>query len=290
MPQNEVISYEMYGDDVKRYRADFEQTIEELYQIISPHVNVKSMDARIKSYESFVHNLYYEVHEGKKKKKGKNLDDCFGIKIMLDDDKAIKKVLSLLKDSGFVLRSIKDHKNNPDTNYNAVHVVAELKPHIIPFEIQLRTEERSKGRLPHDIYKKFGAIKKYSDVERRIILEEFAQLARLRLNGNYHEVVKKLPICYKIRKNDEAGEKSELVKLPYREVVQNLYPTVEEILGEELFSNVLARLFPGGIQERKDIFSAEEKKMLETFLDYLLKSTVIKHYNPGEHIATDIEQ
>ena len=289
MPQNEIISYEMYSEDIGRYRTNFEQTILEIYQIISPHVNVKKMDARIKSYESFVHNLYCNECDGKKKKKEKNLNDCFGIKIMLDDDKSIKRVLSLLKESGFVVRGIKDHKNNPDTNYNAVHVVAELKNQGIPFEIQLRTEERAKGRLPHDIYKRFGAKKNYTDTERRVILKEFIELARLKINGDYGVFSTKLPLCYRIKKGQNQCEKPELVKLTNSEIVQNLYPTVEDILGEQLFSNILKKLFPKGIQERRNLYSDEDKKILEIFFDYILESTVTRHDFSSGPIPTDIE-
>lgn len=227
------ISYKDYLEDINRYRPEFEDTVQEVYNIITEkNVEIKQLEARIKSYKSFTNNLYESDNE----LKPKNLDDCFGIKIMLNDDEEIKKVLEKLKESGYKIRNMKDHKKKVNTNYNAIHAIFEFKGSTIPFEIQLRTPQRAEGRLPHDLYKVTGHKRTVTDSDRLKVLEQFINLAKRKMNGEYSSVMSEIPIGYKI-------EDGKLVQINSKEIVRNLFPTVEKMLGEELFSNILDKIF-----------------------------------------------
>lgn len=226
------ISYKEYLEDINRYRTEFEYTIQDVYNIINDNTNIKQLEARIKSYKSFTNNLY----ESENELKPKNLDDCFGIKIMLPDDDAIATVIDKLKESGYTIRQMKDHKKKVNTNYNAIHAVLEFKESNIPFEIQLRTPQRAEGRLPHDLYKVKGHRRNVTDADKLKVLEQFIELARMKMSGNYSGVMAEIPIGYKI-------ENEKLTQISSKEVVRNLFPTVEKIMGKELFLNILDKLF-----------------------------------------------
>lgn len=295
MTKMKGLSFEFYREDINRYRAEFEKTIKEIYQLISLDIDIQKIEARIKSYQSFRNNLYID-HDNidnkkhRKKTKFKNLNDCFGIKIMLQDDNAILRVIEKLTASGYVIRSVKDHKEIPNTNYNAVHVVAEFKGTTIPFELQLRTEERAKGRLPHDLYKMFGAKKDITYNDRIQVIGEFIKLARLKMDGQYRALIEKLPICYKIEdvKDGEIRD-IRLINLSPKEVLRNLYPTVEKMLGEKVFLNILDKIFPKGIQERRDSIPENDKKMLNILFDFILEKTTRRINQNDIDLATYFE-
>lgn len=260
MQPNDEIDYKYYLDDIKIYKQEFESAIQEIYNLINEDVTIQQIEARIKSYKSFSKNLYSSTE------KLKNLDDCFGIKMMLPDDDGIKKVIDKLKNAGYSIRQIKDHKKKANTNYNAVHAILELKDSQIPFEIQLRTPERAEGRLPHDLYKLYGAKNNITHTDKIRVAEEFVRLAKMKMNGQYNLLIQEIPICYRI-------EDGKLVRLNTKEIIRNLFPTAEEVFGKKLFGNILDKLFIEGIQERKDTMSEENKKMLNILFDCMLEKT-----------------
>ena len=266
-------SYEYYKKDISRYKEQFEGTLSAIYSIVSDETDIQSIEARIKSYKSFLKNfLNPEINS---KGKVKNVNDCFGIKVMLNDEMALENVINRLIEEGYKIISIKDHLFIPNTNYNAKHITIEMKGLTIPFELQLRTPERSKERLPHDIYKIFGAKGPSTSAEKVKVLEEFFSLVRLQLKGNNEELSKELPICYQLVKNEE-GDKESFEIVSQREVITKLYPTAKEILGDKVFNRILNKLFPPGVPQNRCTISEEDKRMLE-----LLFETAIQKYQLG---------
>lgn len=257
-----ILSYEYYKRDINRYRNKFEATIQKVCQIILEETDIQKAEARIKSYKSFMTNLY--------KEKGgiKNVNDCFGIKVMILDESAIERIIKRLEGEGHLVRSIKDHKNNANTNYNGIHVVLEFENSTIPFEIQFRTPERSKGKLPHDIYKTFGTHKKDINEQKKIILNDFIRLVRLKINGDYGKFIQELPISYAI---DINNNKIKIKRQSEKEILRNLYPTVEEVLGKEVFNRLLNKLFPRAVRKNNNGTSEYDRKILNMFLDFTVE-------------------
>ena len=283
MKGKEQLSYAYYQADTKRYQSEFESTLENIYYIIEEETQVYQIEARIKSYRSFCNNLYEHI-DNAHKKTFKNVNDCFGIKVMIEDDLAIENVINRLIEEGYHIKSIKDHLLIPNTNYNAVHVIIELKDSHIPFELQLRTPERSKDRLPHDIYKMFGANNHITYKEKIAILKDFIRLARMKMNGEYRKIKEEIPICYHLITDPKTGTKRFKVT-PAKDVIKNLYPTVGEIMGETVFVKLLDKLFPPGIQERKDLLSDEEKKLFESLLEF-----TIQRYETKTRLGKDVNK
>ena len=58
MVQNHRLKYDMYEKDINRYKDNFESTILEIYEIIGSSADIQKMEARIKSYQSFIINLH----------------------------------------------------------------------------------------------------------------------------------------------------------------------------------------------------------------------------------------
>lgn len=275
MQQEGNIDYSYYLKDIQRYKKEFEDTIQDIYDIINEDLNIYQIEARIKSYKSFMNNLLKNDNNSKIK----NLDDCFGIKVMLENDQAIKEVLEKLKKSGYNIREVKDHKKKVNTNYNAIHTILELKESKIPFEIQLRTPERAKGRMPHDIYKMCGAKKDITYNDKIKVMREFFRLAKMKMNGQYRSFGQEIPICYRIKEG-------KIVRLNTKEVIKNLFPTAEEIIGDEVFDNILDKLSFPGIQERKNAISEKEKEMLNILFDHILQKIKVRG-ETLEHIEND---
>ena len=79
-------SYEYYQKDISRYKEQFENTLSAIYSIVSDETDIQSIEARIKSYKSFLKNfLNPEINS---KGKVKNVNGCFGIKVMPNDEMA----------------------------------------------------------------------------------------------------------------------------------------------------------------------------------------------------------
>ena len=69
MTQDNILKFDMYGKDINRYKDNFESTIAEIYDIIGNSTDIQKMEARIKSYRSFISNLYGSETAKKGKKR-----------------------------------------------------------------------------------------------------------------------------------------------------------------------------------------------------------------------------
>ncbi len=124
--------------------------------IISNDVNVRG---RLKSFRSVYENSL----------KGKKIDDCFGIRVIARTEEDLNKIREALQKL-LDIKSIKDHKNNSATKYNALHQMARLKPELAKannmdyfiecplVEIQYWTRDMERvcvnGELAYSKYKK----------------------------------------------------------------------------------------------------------------------------------------
>ena len=257
------IQPEYYAQDVEEYKPYFEKILSEIIDALTSQdlmKEIKSIEARIKSYASFKHNLYTKTRTGHTKK----LDDCFGIKVTLErteenyqnkgeedevskwshplmelknsdsqNDRTIYNIIMSLLHENFDMKKLKDHSRIEGTNYNAVHAVFELKGTTIPFEIQIRTPERSSGRLPHDIYKYCGPNSELSDSEQKeVVLKVFERIMRLNLNGKYEAYKQELPIySYEV---ENLEENPKIKRLTEKEMLVKLFPTISYLLSDSL--------------------------------------------------------
>lgn len=218
MENNNNISYEYYKRDIELYRTVFEHKIEELNTLINLLKNNGRIDeatrieARIKSYKSFYRNL----------EMGKNVDDCFGIKIVASQEDLIK-----IRDAAefvFEIRNRKDHSQNKNTGYNAVHFTVLPKKddkvqESVMFELQFCTfdhdKENSEGKLAHDIYKIPGHEGMNYNEAKKAVWKEYDRITRL----DPREMEQELPDYYIL-------EEGQLRKLSRMETVRKLFPTI----------------------------------------------------------------
>ena len=253
---------EYYAQDIEEYKNYFESALNDIIDaLISADLTkkIKSIEARIKSYASFKHNLYTKNRIGNTKK----MDDCFGVKITLEgiendyskneeddenkwshplmelkkskskNDRIIYSIIMSILHKNFDMKKLKDHSKVEGTNYNAVHAVFGLKGTTIPFEIQIRTPERSRGRLPHDIYKYCGPDSELSESEQKeVVLNVFEKIMKLNLNGKYNAYRQELPI-YSYEVEDITGN-PKIKRLTDKEMLIKLFPTISNLLSDSV--------------------------------------------------------
>lgn len=166
---------------------------------------------RIKSFKSAYSNY----------QKDKKIDDCFGIRIMSNDDdlQVISRELSRI----LVISSTKDHRKRMNTGYNAVHQMAYIRTDYIEtlknmdsnlfplIEIQYWNKEVEsqclKGNLSYANYK-------HTDIGK--IAERYKE--------DPESVYDELPLYYEIKGNVvKQLNKEETLNRLYPELQENLY-------------------------------------------------------------------
>ena len=210
---------ENYNNYIEQQKRGYEITagiigfaIEKLREkgLISHDVQITG---RIKSFKSAYLNY----------KKDKKIDDCFGVRIMANDDdlRKIGKELSKI----LIIKSTKDHSQRTDTSYNAVHQMAyingegietlkEMDSNLFPLiEIQYWTKEIEEkcwlGDLSYAHYKK----------------RDIGKLAQ-QYKQNPESVYEELPLYYEIKG-------TEVRQLEKAETLDRLYPELQEKLDQE---------------------------------------------------------
>lgn len=196
-----------YNTYVEEQRNGYEKTarligyiIEEMKKanIISSKVEVSG---RIKGFESVYENT----------KKGKEIEDCFGIRIVgkEKDLEAIKKMLNQM----LIVQKEKDHRKKLDTLYNGVHVIAHMNgthKQLIPVvEIQYWTEEVKEECMYGEL-----AYIKYKN-------RNLKQVQQNLYNSSRNEY-KDMPIFYEIK-----GENVRM--LSKQETIYKMYPEIRKL-------------------------------------------------------------
>ena len=202
----DIVDYDFYKNDIENYRDTYVKNFEAIGKLVSKineNLNEKEnikLEGRIKSYNSFYKNI----------SNGKNVDDCYGIRIIAEQEK-LEQLMAIIK-SVYSIKREKDHSKNNKTDYNAIHDVVwsnNQTKHDLPLiEIQYWTPEIEQkctvGNLAYYIYKGKNIENIYENI--------------MELNGE--ELKKSLPEYYKI--NDEG----KAVKLSQQETIRKLFPTL----------------------------------------------------------------
>lgn len=214
--------YSIYRGYIEAQKREYEKAIIQIYQIIqklengiiieNKKISIKGkmeVEGRIKAFKSAFKN---------DKKKEKALDDCFGIRVIGENEievKAVQQIIkrlgnakvrkalgdSLFEDTTFKVVEEKNHAERLETKYNAVHQIAirneqDLNSPLI--EIQYWDEETQRrclyGDLNHIQYKKVSKEElkaKQEEVENGEIGMELPEYYCFDENGNLQVLDKK---------------------------------------------------------------------------------------------------
>lgn len=230
-------SYEYYQEDIARFIDYYTSKILEINEGLKElKANGKIGDdiiieGRIKSYKSLLGNY----------KDGKNIEDCFGLKIITNSKKEIGQIEDNIIKEIFEAKRIKNHFLIPTTKYNAKHIIVwpkNIKENFTLIEIQLCTkdEERknNEGATAHDIYK----------LGTKIAVE---QQHTLLMDLDPEKRKQYLPIYYIV-------DEDELKILDEKSTIRKMYPTI--------YGNAKEKLIPVE-KSFKDSVRVEIDKMAE---------------------------
>lgn len=165
---------------------------------------------RLKSFKSVEENY-----------KNKSIDDCFGIRVIAENDSDLQKIKAELEKI-FIVEKTKDHRKKQGTKYNGIHEIVQMNPAYIERMRGIGIEECPKIEIQYwneDLEKKCIngelAYSKYKNRDIEQILETYRKRP--------YQLYSNLPTYYEIRGN-------KIRMLSAEETLRRVYPEIEDFM------------------------------------------------------------